>query len=339
MNDINTWRWPFTNAETTEAVNLLPNVYGKIGGLGLFPVDAISSTVARVDIKDGTVSVMGASDRGAPPNQTLSRDEEGIKLVQVPHFPGRDRLTPDDIQDKFLFGTNSLRTVQSAANDFLAKLRMQHDITLEYLRMTALKGQLRDGFGKLLLDSYSLFGVTKKIVYFDLANDAVNPRTKTYEILRYMEDNLRGETMTGARVEVAPDFMDTLIDHPMVREAFYYASAGRNVDDVRKNFSYGGVTFSEYNASVSLRDGTSARLIEPGFGHAFPVGMTQGTDKTYAAPAHRMGAVNRPGSLIDVSVLDLDHGSGIEFDHQMNGLPIFRRPALLVECRKGADPG
>lgn len=339
MPDINTFSWPWSAAATTRAVNRLPNLYGKIGAMGLFPPVPISTTTARVDIRDRTLTVLAAQSRGAPAGQTLGRPDESMLLVPVPHFPGLDVLTPEDIQDRFAHGSMELRSVQDAALDFLQHLRMQHDISLEYLRMTALKGELRDGSGDVLLDSFAFFAVTKKIVYFDLANPNADPKLKCYEVSRHIEDNLRGETMDGVHVEVSREFMDALTTHPMVKEVFNYAAAGQNVEDVRKRFSYGGLVFSEYNATVTLKSGSTARMIAAGYGHAFPTGTTQQTHLTYAAPANRMGAVNRPGELIAVSPHVLPHDAGLEFKSEMNGLPLWRRPEVLVECRMGAAPG
>ena len=66
--------------------------------------------------------------------------------------------------------------------------------------MGALKGQIVDGRNRQLYDLFQVFapfGVSKKIVYFDLSNAGANILEKTFEVARHLEDNAKGETVSG----------------------------------------------------------------------------------------------------------------------------------------------
>jgi hypothetical protein len=86
-------------------------------------------------------------------------------------------------------------------------MRNKHSITLEHLRMGALKGVILDADGSVIYDLYDEFGITPAVINFDLTN-ATNVKKKCADVLRHIEDNLKGEFMTGVHCLCSPEFFD-----------------------------------------------------------------------------------------------------------------------------------
>lgn len=322
----------FTMASLTDSINILPNNYGLLNQMGLFPSKGIRTRTVMVEYKNGTLALIPSKPLGAPG----SGNEKGKRLVRsfaVPHLPLDDWIDPSEYQGIRAFGSESaMAALSQIMNDHLAEMKAKHAITLEWLRMGALKGMILDGDGSLLYNLFTEFDITKKVVYFDLANEDTNVQTKTFEVIRHMEDNLMGEVMSHAHVLCSSSFFDALIEAPSVREVYLGHSAAiqKLGGDPRKGFTFGSNTFEEYRATVPDSDGAPQRFIADGKAHAFPVG-TQQTFATYNAPADFVETANTLGKEFYAKQELAKHGRGVDLHTQSNPLPLCKRPALLVE--------
>jgi tyrosyl-tRNA synthetase len=99
-------------------------------------------------------------------------------------------------------------------------MRNKHAITLEHMRMGALKGVILDADGSELLNLYEAFEIQPKTINFALATATTDVKKKCLELKRYVEDNLRGEHMTALHALVSPEFFDALTGHAKVKEAY-----------------------------------------------------------------------------------------------------------------------
>lgn len=323
----------YTARDLTMAVDVLPNLYGRLNQENLFPSEGVRTKLVEVRFRNGYITVLPASERGGTPSVGKGPDENAVYL-EIPHIPHIDYLTPDDIQDLYAFSNSPLRlkTPEDALNEKLQAVKNKHAITREYLRMGALKGVIKDGRGDTLHDLYERFGIEKKTIDFELDDADADPKLKCFELSRHIKKHLRGEVMNHVRVKVDPYFYDKLTTHPKVEKFFlnYTEARALAVDDV-KEFPFGGLIFEEYDATVSLIDGSTEELIEEGHGHAYPTG-TMNTFRTFDGPPHSMSMANMPGGEIYISPKLLDHDEGIELKSQSNPLPVVSRPDLIVEC-------
>lgn len=341
--------FPYTGVELTSNIDILPNQWGLIGDLGMFEEEGVSSTVVELRYRDGYVSVLGEAERGTIPT-VASGDQEAAVFLKVPHFPDTDLIRPEDLQDKFAFqpGDGQALRPRTAEDELvrrLAKIKLKHDLTREYLRMGAIKGKIYDGKGTLLYDLFSTFGITQQVFTFTFSDPTFNVQQYTYDVARYMELNLHGDVMDGIDALVSPEFFDALTSHPKV-EQFWLNWNSRMFGDTRKGFRFGSINFIEYNAQTPnapltgiLQQQTQAqsgmlRFIEADAGYAYPSG-TRDSFKTYNAPPNVIQMVNKPGIKIYVSPKILDHGKGIELFSESNPLPVCRRPNVL--CKLVAD--
>lgn len=330
----------FSTRALVDAINVVPNTYGRLNELNLFPIRGVATTYVEIEYRNGVLNLLRTAERGTRGTAAV-RGQRSVRIFKVPHIPHIDALLASDIQNRIPFGaTDALDRVQNAANEKLDEMANKHFITLEALRASALNGVLLDADGSTIIDFFAEFGITEKVVDFDLTNTASNITTKTGDVLRHMEDNLMGETMTRAHALCSPEFFDGFVTHPNVEKAYtYYASQQEALrNDVRKGFLHKGIVYEEYrgNANYLAADGSviNRKFIAAGEARIFPVGTRQ-TFQTYLAPPDSLSEVNTApaeNQMMYVTQKRLDHDVGIEYRSQSNPLPLVKRPALLVRA-------
>jgi hypothetical protein len=92
-----------------------------------------------------------------------------VRSFVIPHIPHDDVVLPEEVQGIRAFGSET--EMDALANLMAQKLqtmRAKHAITLEHLRMGALKGVILDADGSTLYDLYQEFEITPKVVNFAL---------------------------------------------------------------------------------------------------------------------------------------------------------------------------
>ena len=215
----------------------------------------------------------------------------------------------------------------------LTRMRVKHAQTREYMEINALKGIVKDGAGTTLYNYFTEFGLAQQSVDFVLGTAGTQVQAKIREVLRKIETELKGETMTGVLALVSPEFFDKLIGHAKVEDAYkYFSSTGAQPlrEDTRRRFPFAGIVFEEYNATVTLSTGSTETLVPAGEGIAFPMG-TLDTFVTYGAPANLIETVNTLGLPTYARQLARPDGSAIEVKTEASVLPINKRPRLAVK--------
>lgn len=326
----------YSLATLSEAINVLPNNYGRLREMNLFPGTGITTRTVIVELVNGVLNLLPSKSLGAP--GTTGKTAKG-KLINftVPHIPHDDVVLPQEVQGFRAFGSNQALTQDVLLARRLQEMRNRHAITLEHLRWGALKGIILDADGSTLYNLYTEFGITQKAVDFVLGTAGTNVDVKCREVLRHIEENLKGEMMTSVRALVSSGFFDKLITHANVKEAWKYFSATSGVnplrEDARRAFFYGGITFEEHvgKGTYLADDGTTAdrRFIAIGDGHAFPTG-TNDTFKTYFAPGDFNETSNTTGLELYAKIEARKMGRGWDLHSQSNPLPLCHRPEVLV---------
>lgn len=328
---------PFSNpafnaAAMSEAISLMPNRYGRLQQINLFPVRGSATTTVTIQNKNGVLVLLSTKERGGAAN-LMGRSGREVRTFEIPHIPVEDHLSPQDIQNLLAFGSDQLQTMAQAVNDRQEELRSSLDQTLEFHRMGALKGTILDADGSsVVYNLYTEFGITAKSVDFVLGTAGTKVSDKCREVVRHIEDNLKGEISTGVRALVSQEFYDKLITHANVEKAYanWAAAQERIGGDLRSGFTFGGITFEEYRAKTN--NGTEdVRYIAASEGHAFPEGTSQ-TFRTIAGPADFNEAVNQLGQLYYSKIAETKFGRGFDLHAQMNPLAMCMRPGVLVKC-------
>lgn len=321
----------FSMANLTAAINLLPNRYGRLESLNLFPVKPVRFRQILIEEKNGVLNLLPTLPVGSP-GTVGQRDKRKMRSFVVPHIPHDDVVLPDEVQGLRAFGSETeLETVAGVMARHLETMRNKHAITLEHLRMGALKGIILDADGSTLYNLYDEFGIAPKAINFALATDSTNVRQKCVDTLAHIEENLRGEFMTGVRCLCSPEFFEKLIAHPKVEKAYENFQQGAILrDDVRAGFTFGGIVFEEYRGQATDGNGATRRFIAAGEAHAFPVG-TIDTFGTYVAPADFNETVNTLGQPLYAKQDSRKFERGTDLHTQSNPLPMCHRPGVLVK--------
>ena len=180
-------------------------------------------------------------------------------------------------------------------------------------------------------------GLEQISVDFVFGTAGTNVQGKVRTVLRAIEDNLKGETMTTAHALVSSEFFDKLISHPKTEDAykFFSATGGQPLrEDMRRAFPFAGILFEEYNGSVTLSNGTSERLIPTGEGIAFPMG-TFDTFTTYGGPANLLETANTIGLPLYARQMMDAKGRWIDLMTEASILPVNKRPRLAIRLHSG----
>jgi hypothetical protein len=328
----------FSAVEMTGSIGIVPNFYGRLNELGLFSSEGVTTTSVAVQYENGSLTLLPTRQRGGPPTLGLPvrRNARIFSVWQIPH---EDFVLADDVQNLTNFAGSLLENVQTVVNRKLARMRLKHAQTLEHLRMGALKGIILDADGSTLLNLFTTFGVTEKVVAFVLGTPTTNVLQKCRDVISYFEDNLLGETMTGVYALCSPEFYAALIAHATVVDAYKYFSSGNPVNPLRNGFGnifqFGGITFEEYRGAANgvNEDGTftTRKFIPANECRFFPVGTTD-TFSTYFGPADFMDTVNTLGQEVYArQAPDQEFNRWVKIHTQSNPLPLVKRPALLAK--------
>lgn len=321
----------FQVSEISAAIDLIPNQYGRLRELNLFPNHGVVSPNIAIEERNGSLSLIPTEGKEGP-GKVGKVGKRKVRTFSVPRLVYDEHVNPNEVQGIRAFGGNEQDNLARLLTEKLTTARGKHDITLEHLRMGALKGEIKDADGSTIYNLYDEFQITQKVVDFTLGTASTDVRAKCMEVVRHIEDNLLGETMQRIHATVSPDFFDKFVGHSKVKEAYanYQEAAQRLGGDTRKGFTFGGITLEEYRAVSSDTSGNKVRFIEPDEGHAFPLG-TISTFSTNVAPADFNESVGQMGQLYYAKVIPSKFDRGWDIHTQSNPLPLCHRPAVLVK--------
>lgn len=323
----------FSMAALTAAINILPNRYGRLEQLNLFPVKPVRTRQIVVEQYAGRLNLLQTKPPGSP-GTVGERGSRALRSFIVPHIPHDDVVLPEEVQGIRAFGSETeMEAVAGVMARHLETMRNKHAITLEHLRMGALKGQILDADGSTIYNLFTEFGIGQQAVNFEIvtADNKFDVRGTCTEVTATVEEALSGEFMTGVHVLCSQEFFQKLTAHNNVKTAYANWQQGAMlINDVRAGFTFGGVTFEEYRGKAVDANGTVRRFIAAGEAHAFPLG-TIDTFGTYVAPADFNETVNTLGQPLYAKQEPRKFDRGTDLHTQSNPLPMCHRPGVLVK--------
>lgn len=311
----------------TEAINDTPHQPGRLGQLGLFAEDGITTTALQIEQQGTTISLVPAGQRGQS-GRVETSDKRKVIPINTVHLPQRATIGADEVQNVRAFGSDSeLETVQNVVNKRLAKMRRNLDTTIEYQRIGAIKGQVLDSDGStVLLDLFNTFGVSQTTHAMLLGSDTTKVKVKVVEAARKMEAALGGLQYTGKRVLCSASFFDAFVGQKTVLEAYDRWMDGQFLrDDNRNGFYFAGAYWEEYRGKIG-----SVNFIADDTAYMIPEGVPDLFVTNYA-PADYMETANTLG-LPYYAKQELERfGKGVEIESQSNPISICTRPAVPVK--------
>ena len=113
MNMVN----PFSNdafgaVALTSAINILPNQYGKMEDMNLFPTRPVRLRQIAIEERNGVLFLLPTTSVGGPASLGR-RGKRKMRSFIIPHIPHDDVILPDEVQGIRAFGTEGDLHTQS----------------------------------------------------------------------------------------------------------------------------------------------------------------------------------------------------------------------------------
>ena len=317
----------FSVVSLTKAIEDTPFVPGRVGQLGIFSEEGVSTTSISIEKIGSTVSLVPAASRGSS-GRPMGNDKRQMIPFTATHLPQRASILADEVQNLRAFGSETeVETAQRLMNRKLAKMRRDLDTTIEYQRIGAIKGSILDSDGTTeLLNLHTAFGTSVTSHSLVLGTAGTQVRNKVIEARRKMEAALGGLTYSGARVLCSASFFDALVGHAKVEAAFDRYMNGEFLrEDQRGGFYFAGVFWEEYRGQVG-----ATKFVADGEAWMVPEGVPDLFVTNYA-PADYMETVNTLGQAYYAKQEPKDFNKGIDVETQSNPIHICTRPAVPVK--------
>lgn len=334
-------------------INYIPNQWGLYNSLGIFQVENLATRTALVPRFQQALTIGG--DRGWDErNNVQGNYTRDALLIQVPHMPMDDSITPNDINGMVDF-TNVFAGIQTESVNLVRDRKMQmarqsHAQQLELARaqlinygtVYAPNGTLKTSYGPTI-NFYNEFGVTQTALTLALNDLTQDPLGGIEPIIKSIQNAIQDGTYNYEAIMAVCDqtFFSKLIAHPFVRDTYKYfnqpqsqmllngrlgAPSSMGLDARFRQFTYGGITFVEYTGSIA---GTP--LVPAGEARVFPVQRDGSLFKTYYAPAPRFSTVNRPASEVYYFEHRNDKDDIIEIMTESNFANAVLRPQTIIK--------
>lgn len=317
----------FSVSSLTAAINEQPHQPGRIGALGLFSEEGVTTTSVTIEYNKGGLSLVPVGERGKPVSPQ-GRDNRNLRSFVVPHLKKDDTLLADAIQNLRAFGSETeVESAQNLVNQRLARMNRDLDATIEFHRVGAIKGLILDADGSsVIYDLYSEFGITQQTVSLALGTGTTNVRNKILEAVRKSEDALGAAVVRGYRIFFGRTLFDQFTGHGKVEAAWERWNEGEMLrNDPRGGFLFGGAFCEEYRGKVG-----SQAFIADDEAYLVPEGVAD-LFITRFAPADYMETANTLGLPKYAKQEALRMNRGIEFEAQSNPLNLCTRPGAIIK--------
>lgn len=324
----------FSMISLTNAMNLGPYKPRMLGELGLFAQKPIRTTEAWIEKKNGKLSILNTANRGTMKDVHSTRPRTAVS-VAVPHVPYFQTILADDIQNIRAFGSETeLQAMGSHVNDQMLEMKDDHDVTHEYHRVGALKGQVLDGDGTtVILDLFNLFGLSQTVINF--VGTIANFSAVTTEVIRTIADKLGNETFDGIVCLCGNTYFDAVIQHASMVQAydrwrngefFRTAKMGPQWYSAAINgFEFQNVLFINYRGKIG-----DITFIPDTEAYYFPRGVDD-LFEDIIAPADFMETVNTKGKRFYAKQERMPFDKGVNLHTQSNVLSICKRPDAVIK--------
>lgn len=316
----------FSFTELIAAINKVPYVPTKLGRMGLFQEEGVSTLSVAIEMENNVLTLVPTAPRGAS-GQVKGLQRRNVRDFRPVHLPQRVHVYADEVQNLRAFGSQT--DVELAMNRLRKKMavaRRDLDVTHEFQRMGALKGIVYDADGTSVLYNFlTEFGVTALTDTFTLSSTSTKVLQEIVGFKRQIEDKLGGVMVTGWTALCGSTFFDNFTGHPAVEESYRYQQGNVLREDRREGFEFGKVWWEEYRGQVGGNQFLAADkclLIPEGVPDMF---------KSVFAPANYMETVNTEGVPFYMKAKTMDFDVGVEWDVQSNPLHINTRPDCVME--------
>lgn len=247
----------FTSVTLTEAVERHPYQPTGIGNLRIFEPKPIRTRALAVENRNGRLSIIPTSARGAPPTERVTEKREA-RYFECPRLATGDTIYAAELMDVREFGTESvMMQVQAEVARRLngeTGLTSNIEYTWEAHRLGAVQGVLLDADKSVIRNWFDEFGIDQPAeIGFNLTGQTAGElRTTCNQTVRKMARASQGAFTNRTRVIglCGDEFWDALVNHPDVTST--YINWAQAVE-LRQGMAFqgdGGANVLSDNASI-----------------------------------------------------------------------------------------
>ena len=330
----------FAVSQLTQAIVDIPRVPTQLGDEGMFNEYGITTTTMMIERTGSGLKLVPTAPRGGV-RSTAGRERRKMIPIAAVHLPQGDTILADEVQNVRAFGTETeVEGVQRLVNRQLAVLKGNIDLTLEHMRVGALRGQVLDSDGvSVIWDLYDIFGMQRQVMGFNIAtaNSSVDLRQKTEDLKRAIQRKLGGKSFTRVRVKCSESWFDKFVGHDKMYKAWELYQQGQfNREFPGQNFVFNNVVFQVYSGYVVDAQGLEHEFIPAGKAYAYPEGLRDMFQIAYA-PGDYMETVNTVGSPYYANQRMMDFNKGVELESQSNPIVLNTLPEAVIELTTKAS--
>lgn len=329
----------FSMAELTARVDKEDHLPQLLGSMGLFEPVPIRTTVATIEQRDTTLSLIQTSPRGAPLEEQTDNKRK-LLYVETPRIAKGDTLYASEIQSIRAFGSET-ELMQAAREIGRRNMRLRRDaeLTWENMRLGAVKGIVLDADGSALVNWFTIMNVSQDSeIDFDLDNASPASgavRRKCAQVVRQMTVGGKGAMLATTRVVglAGDNFFDDLTAHSEVRQTFLNTQEAMRLREgyAWTTFTYGGIQWINYRGTddgTTVGVGTDKAIF-------FPLGAAPETFQHIKAPAETFDFVNTPGQdFYAMLVRDLQRNMWVRPEVYSYPLFVCTRPKMLQRAKR-----
>jgi hypothetical protein len=332
----------FSMVSITEALNNVPFQPGFLTGLNIFTPKPVRTIGVSVEEKNGTLSLIQTSPRGAPLTEA-DREKRKIRDFRTVRIAKHDSLRADELQNIRAFGSETeLAQVVDEVNSRMngpTGLMRDVELTWENMALGAVQGIVTDADASVIYNFYDEFGIVAATeIDFDLdnatpASGAV--RKKCTQVARQMQKAATGGWISGRTYVMGlcgDAFWDDLTAHTEVRQTYLNTQEARQLRDglAYETFNYGGITWVNYRGT----DDGSTVAVGTDKAKFFPVNGN-GVFQVAQSPGESFDYVNTPGLPVYGMVIP-DEKRNAFVDLEVYSYPLYMctRPAMLQSGKR-----
>jgi hypothetical protein len=317
----------YSMAALTAAIDRAPFTPSRIAEMALFSNEGVNQTVVMIEERDGALVLIPNTRRGAPAANIPGMSRK-LRHLACTHLPVEDAITADDLLGMREFGSEEAReTLNGKVNEKLGRMKQALAATLEYMRLTAIKGILCDGAGTTVYNLFTEFGIpAPAAVDFLLGTTTTDIRGMCMDVITAVSTGLNGLPMNHVHAFCGNTFYKRLVGHTDVKTQLQWLDPQRNTTDPRmRGFVYGDIVWEPYRGSAN-----GVPFIGTNECRFFPVG-SPGVFRTFYAPSTWLESLGQQGQPLYAKQVANEDNSGIKLLGQSNPLPICTHPGTLVQ--------
>lgn len=325
----------FSVAPLSQTISDIADVPTKLGDKGLFDEYGINTTILMIERQGEAIKLIPVSPRGGVPEPVALGPRKLLPLT-AQHIAASWSVMADEVQGIRAFGKETeVDQVQKLVQRKLTVVRRSMDLTHEYQRVGALKGQVLDADGSTLLDIYDAFGMTQQTLYWNIAVASNgDPKASIIDLKQKMQAKLGGRSYTKIRVICSLEFFTKLVGNDKMVKAWELWNNGAYLRTDQVNggdFEFAGVVFELYTGGTSAGD-----FIPAGTAYAYPEGVP-GMFQSAFAPADYMETVNTEGLPFYAKQEPMPFNKGIYGEAQSNPLHFNSLPECVIRLSTAAS--